>query len=156
MNKLLYSVLFVLLFLPVACSNQSNDSDAPTDSDAPSAECEKILAEMKEAQDVHNADYKAKGNAFIALKNIYDEINKDMYLDTDMTLMANVGKCEAEDGADESFCKIAQDKYDELTGKEKSAKEALAKAEEKSLESRRAYNLKLKEAADKNCVMGGN
>lgn len=149
MNKLLYSVLIVLLFLPVACSNSS------TDSDSPSAECEKVLAEMKEAQDIHNADYGAKGQAFIALKKIYDELNKDIYLNTDQTLLENVGKCEAEDGADEEFCKAAQEKYDELASKEKSAKEALAQAEEKSSESRRAYNLKLKEAADKNCVMGG-
>ncbi len=148
MNKLLYSALIVLLLLPVACSNSSNDSDAP------SAECEKVLVEMKEAQDIHNADYKAKGNAFIALKNINDELKKDIYLGTDMTLVENVSKCEAEDGANEDFCKVAQEKYDEIFNREKSAKEALAEAEEKSLESRRNYNSELKEAADKNYVAG--
>ena len=150
MTKLIYTILIVLLLLPAACSNP------PADTETPIADCERILAEMKEAQAEHNADYRAKGVALIGWKKSYDQIYSDIYLDTDEPLIESVNKCKGDESTSEDFCSAVEAKYNEITPKERAAKEALTKAEEKSLESRKKYNLKLKEAADKKCIMVGN
>ena len=156
MTNLLYSALIVLLFAQLACSDSPKETDqSPGDTDIVSADCEEILTEMKEAQGVHKADYNAKGNAFIAWKKYYDQLHSESYLDTESPLIVSVKKCESGEGDGEDFCKGVEEKYNELTAQEKSAKQTLTQAEEKSKESKRAYNLKLKEAADMNCIIAG-
>ncbi len=61
--------------------------------------------------------------------------------------------CETNDNPGKDFCKGVTKKYDEISPKEKFAKEVLGMAKEKSHESRNSYNIKLKEAADMVCVM---
>jgi len=147
MTKLLYTAILVLILSPLTFA------ETPSDSDAVSPECEKILAELKEAQAIHNADYKAKGKAFFNWKKYHDELNSDSYLNTDAPIMDSVKKCEGEDPPDKDFCKGVMKKYNEISPKEKSTKEALVKAQEKSDESRKNYNEKLREASDMKCIM---
>lgn len=147
MNKLLHAALLILLLTPLAFA------EAPAESDTVSPECEKILAELKEAQAVHNADYKAKGKAFFNWKKYHQQLNSDSYLNTDAPLMDSVKKCEGEEPPNKDFCKGVMKKYNEISPKEKSAKDALVKAQEKSDKSRTSYNEKLGEAADMKCIM---
>ena len=149
MTKLLFTAILFLFLSPLTFA------EAPADTDAVSPECEKILAELKEAQALHNTDYKTKGEAFFNWKKYHDELNSDSYLNTDAPLMDSVKKCEGEDTPNKDFCKGVMKKYNEISPKEKSTKEALVKAQEKSDESRQSYNKKLREAADMECIMKG-
>ena len=149
MTKLLCTAILFLFLSTLTFA------EAPADTDAVSPECEKILAELKEAQALHNTDYKAKGKAFFNWKKYHDELNSDSYLNTDAPLMDSVKKCEGEDTHNKDFCKSVMIKYNDISPKEKSTKEALVKAQEKSDDSRQSYNGKLREAADMKCIMKG-
>jgi len=149
MTKLLFTAILLLLLSPLTYA------EAPADSDTLSPECEKILAELKDGQSLHQAAYKAKGKAFYNWKKYYDELNSDSYLNTDAPLMDSVNKCEGEDPPGKDFCKGVMKKYNEISPKEKSAKETLVKAQEKSDQYRKSYNEKLREAADMKCIMRG-
>ncbi len=149
MTNLLFTAILFLFLSPLTFA------EAPADTDAVSPECEKILAELKEAQALHNMDYKAKGETFFNWKKYHDELNSDSYLNTDAPLMDSVKKCEGEETPNKDFCKGVMKKYNEISAKEKSTKEALVKAQEKSDESRQSYNEKLREAADMKCSMKG-
>jgi len=144
MKRLLYAALLVLLFTPLTFA-ESPDELSP--------ECEKAIAELKEAQAQHKADYDAKGKAFYSWRKYSNELHSESYLNTDAPLMDSVTKCEGDDNPGKDFCKGVTKKYDEISPKEKSAKEALDKAKEKSLESRKNYNTKLRAAADMNCIL---
>ena len=147
MKKLLYTALFLVLFTPLTFA------ESPKGSDDISPECQKAIAEMKEAQAQHKTDYDAKGKAFFTWRKYFNELHSDSYLNTDEPLINSVEKCESGDGPGKDFCKGVSKKYAEISPKEKAAKEALDKAKEKSLESRKNYNAKLRQAADLNCVM---
>jgi hypothetical protein len=147
MTKLLFTAILFLFLSPLTFA------EAPADTDAVSPECEKIQAELKEAQAQHNSDYKAKGKAFFNWKKYHDELNSDSYLNTDAPLMDSVNKCEGEDPPNKDFCKGVTKKYNEISPKEKSAKEALVKAQKKADESEQSYNEKLREAAELKCIM---
>ncbi len=144
MKRLLYTALFVLLFTPLTFA-ESEDKVSP--------ECEKAIAELNEAQAQHKADYDAKGKAYFKWRKYSNELRADSYLNTDQPLMDSVKKCESGDGLGKDFCKGVAKEYDEISPKEKSAKEALDKAQEKSIESRKNYNAKLRAAADMNCIL---
>jgi hypothetical protein len=147
MRRLIISALIILLFAPFTFA------EGPADSDTVSPECEKILADLKAAQDQHNAAHKAKGKAYFTWKRYFDQVHSDTYENTDMPLADSVKKCEGENKPGKDFCKGALEKYNEISPKEKSAKEALDKAQEKSEKTRNNYNTLLRQAAEMNCVM---
>ncbi|MEM7008827.1 MAG: hypothetical protein AAF462_06795 [Thermodesulfobacteriota bacterium] len=147
MTKLLYGTLIVLLFTPLVIAESSKDADKQSE------ECQQVLTELKQAQDQHNADYKKLGKAIMNWKNYYDQLHAQSYLNTDQPLMDSVEKCQSGDGLGEDFCKGAMKQYNEISPKEETAKAELESAKEISRESNKKYNTKLREAADKNCIM---
>ncbi|GJM14901.1 MAG: hypothetical protein DHS20C13_02280 [Thermodesulfobacteriota bacterium] len=149
MTKLLYGVLLILLFTPLTLAEDPK-AEAPKDQ---KADCQPIMAKVEAAKVQHKADYKAKGKAFYNWKKYHDELNSRTYEATDEPLIDSVKKCEGEDEPKKPFCKGVMKKYNEISPKEKAAKEKLDKAEAKSKESRTNYNLLLEEADDMNCLV---
>jgi len=149
MTKLIYAALLVLFLAPMTFAE---DPKAETPKEQ-KADCQPIMAKVKEAQVQHKADYKAKGKAFYNWKKYHDELNSRTYEATDEPLVDSVKKCEGEDKPGKAFCKGVMKKYNEISPKEKAAKEKLDKAEAKSKESRKNYNLLLEEANDMNCLV---
>ena len=149
MTKIIY-VLLITSFLAPTAFAEDPKAEAPKEV---KAECEQIMAKVKEAQAQHKADHKAKGKAFFNWKKYYDELHSMTYEATDEPLMNSVEKCQAEDEPTKPFCKGVMKKYDEISPKEKAAKEKLDKAEAKSKKSRTNYNLLLSEANEMNCLV---
>lgn len=147
MRNLVFSALIILIFTPLTIA------EYPKDADAVSPECQQILADLKVAQDQHNAAYKAKGKAYINWRKYFDQIHSDSYLNTDKPLLDSVEECKGQDKPDKDFCKGVMDRYNEISPKEKAAKEELVKAQEKSDGLKMNFNQKLRVAADKNCIM---
>ncbi|MGB2693264.1 MAG: hypothetical protein WBC96_12275 [Thermodesulfobacteriota bacterium] len=180
MTKLIYAALLVLFLAPmtfaqdpeaetpkaeVPAAEVQNNSEAPAPetseaeapkADAPEAvkpECAEILAQVKEAKAVHDADHKAKGTAFYNWRKYNKELHAMSYEGTDEPLLDSVKKCEEEDKPGKDYCKRVMKVYDKIAPKEKAAKEQLVAADAKSNESRKNYNVLLREAHEKNCLV---
>lgn len=149
MKKFIYILLLALLISPAAFA-EAPQSEAVKDD---KTNCEPIQAKLKEAQVQHKADHKAKGNAYYGWKKYYKQLHSDSYLNTDAPLMDSVKNCESEDKGGKDFCKGVMKKYNEISPKEKAAKEKLDAAEAKSEESRKNYNSLLTEANEMNCLV---
>jgi len=149
MTKLLYAALLVLFLAPQTFAEDPK-AEAPNEENA---DCQPIMAKVEGAKAEHKADYKAKGKAFYTWKRYHDELNSRTYEATDEPLIDSVKKCEGEDESGKAFCKGVMKKYNEISPKEKAAKEKLDKAQAKSKESRTNYNLLLEEANDMNCLV---
>jgi len=180
MTRLLYAALLVLFLAPMtfaedpkaetpqaqAPSAEVQNADAPEEAQAPDAdaqkadapeaanpECDKILAEVKAAKAVHDADYKAKGNAFYNWRKYNKQLHSISYEGTDKPLVDTVKTCEEEDKPGKDYCKRAMKVYNEIEPKEKVAKEQLDAAEAKSNKSRNNYNLLLAKSHEMNCLL---
>lgn len=149
MTKLIYTALLVLFLAPMTFA-QAPDAETPKDG---KADCEPIEAKLKEAKAQHDADHKAKGKAYYNWKKYYKQLHSESYLNTDSPIIDSVKKCETDENPGKDFCKGVMKKYNEISPKEKSAKEELTAAEAKSNESRKNYNLLLAEANEMNCLV---
>jgi hypothetical protein len=181
MTKLIYAALLVLFLAPmtfaqdpesenpqaeVPAAEVQNDAKAPEEAQAPAEdskdaeapavsnpECDKILAQVKEAKAVHDTDHKAKGKAFYNWRKYNKELHAMSYEGTDEPIIDSVKKCEEEEKPGKDYCKRVMKAYDKIAPKEKAAKEQLVAADAKSNESRKNYNVLLSEAHEKNCLV---
>ena len=84
MSRLIYAALLVLFLAPMAYAEdpkiETPKADAPTEE---AQDCEEILAQLKEAKAVHNADYKEKGKAFNNWRKYNKELHSMSYEATD-------------------------------------------------------------------------
>ena len=154
MSRLIYAALLVLFLAPMAYAEdpkiETPKADAPTEE---AQDCEEILAQLKEAKAVHNADYKEKGKAFNNWRKYNKELHSMSYEATDEPLADSAEKCEKGDYLGKDFCKGVLEEYNKILAKEKPAKAELDAAAAKSKESKTKYNILLREAYEMNCLV---
>ena len=180
MTKLIYTALLVLFLAPMTFAEdpktetpqaqapeaEVQNTDAPEEAQAPEADakkadapevsnpkCDKILAEVKAAKAVHDADYKAKGKAFYNWRKYNRQLHSMSYEGTDKPIVDSVKTCEEEDKPGKDYCKRVMKVYNEIEPKEKAAKEQLDAAEAKSNKSRSKFNVLLAESNEMNCLV---
>lgn len=114
-------------------------------------DCEKIAAQIKEAEKEYKPLLSKQKKAFKAWSKYYKQLHSDTYAGTEKPLVDSAKKCESGEETKEEFCKGTMEEYNKILVKEQETKKEFDAARGEATEaSEKLYALK-RQAKMNNC-----